>query len=261
MSAQRRTGTPGPRFADKTCLLTGGASGIGRAAALQFADEGAYVVIGDINDTGAQTVVAEIEAGGGSATALHADVSDPDDLRRLVAWATGQRPSLDVVFANAAILDPAPIEELSDDRFARTLDANLLHPFVLAREAAPALRASGGSIVLMSSTGGLRGIIGQAGYSATKAGVINLTRVLAAELGPHVRANCVCPGWVDTPFNDPIWELLGGKAREPELLARVPLGRQALPEEIARAVLFLASEDASYITGHPLVVDGGVTAI
>lgn len=218
MSAQRRTGTPGPRFADKTCLLTGGASGIGRAAALQFADEGAYVVIGDINDTGAQTVVAEIEAGGGSATALHADVSDPDDLRRLVAWATGQRPSLDVVFANAAILDPAPIEELSDDRFARTLDANLLHPFVLAREAAPALRASGGSIVLMSSTGGLRGIIGQAGYSATKAGVINLTRVLAAELGPtygptasardgSIRRSMIRSGscWVARPASPSSW--------------------------------------------------------
>lgn len=261
MTPQQRTSTPGRRFADKTCLLTGGASGIGRAAALQFAAEGAYVVIGDIDDTRAQTVATEIEGAGGSAVALHADVSIPDDLRRLVAHATGHRPSLDIVFANAAILDPAPIEELTDERFSHTLNANLLHPFVLAREAAPALRASGGSIVLMSSTGGLRGIIGQAGYSATKAAVINLTRVLAAELGPQVRVNCVCPGWVDTPFNDPIWELLGGKEREADLLARVPLGRQAVPEEIARAVLFLASEDASYITGHPLVVDGGLTAI
>jgi NAD(P)-dependent dehydrogenase (short-subunit alcohol dehydrogenase family) len=151
--------------------------------------------------------------------------------------------------------------ELSDERFLRTVDTNLLHPFVLVRDAAPALRQSGGCVILMASTGGLRGIVGQAAYSATKAGVINLTRVLAAELGPTVRVNCICPGWVDTRFNDPIWGLLGGKEREPELLARVPLRRQGEPDEIAGAVAFLASEDASYITGHALVVDGGMTAV
>ena len=91
--------------------------------------------------------------------------------------------------------------------------------------------------------------------------MINLTRVLAAELGPSVRVNCICPGWVDTPFNDPIWELLGGKSSEPELLARIPLRRQGRPEEIAGAVVFLASDDASYITGQALVIDGGMTAV
>ena len=96
----------------------------------------------------------------------------------------------------------------------RTVQANLLHPFAFVRHAAGALRASGGSVILMASTGGLRGIVGQAAYSATKAGVINLTRVLAAELAPAVRVNCICPGWINTSFNDPIWELLGGRERE-----------------------------------------------
>jgi dihydroanticapsin dehydrogenase len=249
------------RLEGKTCLLTGASRGIGRATALRFAAEGAHVVIGDIDDDGARAVVGEIVDGGGSAAALHADATRPDDLRELVAFAASERPTLDVVFANAAILDPAPIEELDDERFSRTMDANLLHPFVLVREAAPALRASGGSVVLMSSVGGVRGIVGQAAYSATKAAVINLTRVLAAELGPEARVNCVCPGWVDTPFNDSIWELLGGREREPELLARVPLGRQGTPEEIAGVVMFLVSEDASYVTGQAVIADGGMTAI
>lgn len=143
----------------------------------------------------------------------------------------------------------------------RTVEANLRHPFALVQAAAGALRASAGSVILMASTGGLRGIAGQAAYSATKAGVINLTRVLAAELGPAVRVNCICPGWIDTRFNDPIWELLGGRERAGELLARVPLRRQGEPHEMAGATAFLASEDASYITGHALVVDGGMMAV
>jgi NAD(P)-dependent dehydrogenase (short-subunit alcohol dehydrogenase family) len=205
--------------------------------------------------------VAEIVEQGGSASAVRTDVTQPEELRGLVRTAIAGRKSLDVLFANAAILDPDPIEELSDERFRRSLEANLLHPFVLIREAAPNLRASAGSVVITSSTGGLRGIVGQAAYSATKAGVINLTRVLAAELGPDVRVNCICPGWIDTQFNDPIWDLLGGREREPELLARVPLGRQGTADEVARVVLFLASEEASYVTGHALVADGGMTAV
>jgi dihydroanticapsin dehydrogenase len=244
-----------------TCLLTGAASGIGRAAALRFASEGAHVVIGDVNVDGADSVVAEIVEQGGSASAVRTDVTQAEELRELVRTVIAERQGLDILFANAAILDPDPIEELSEARFRRSLEANLLHTFVLVREAAPSLRASAGSVVITSSTGGLRGIVGQAAYSATKAGVINLTRVLAAELGPDVRVNCICPGWIDTPFNDPIWELLGGREREPELLARVPLGRQGTPDEIARAVLFLASDEASYVTGHALVVDGGMTAV
>jgi NAD(P)-dependent dehydrogenase (short-subunit alcohol dehydrogenase family) len=249
------------RFTDRTCLISGGAHGIGRATALRFAAEGAHVVVGDIDHQAMDSLVSEIEMSGGTASARRADASRTEDLRALVLFATEQRRSLDVIVANAAILDPAPLAELSDERFVQTMDMNLLHPFVLVREAAPALRKSGGCAILMSSTGGLRGIVGQAAYSATKAAVINLTRVLAAELGPTVRVNCICPGWVDTRFNDPIWELLGGREREPELLARVPLQRQGDPDEIAGAAAFLASEDASYITGHALVVDGGMTAV
>jgi NAD(P)-dependent dehydrogenase (short-subunit alcohol dehydrogenase family) len=251
----------GPRFAGRTCLLTGAAHGIGRATALAFAAEGAHVVIGDLDAAAADGVVQEIAGLGGSASARRVDAGDPGQLRELVEFAREGRPSLDVVFANAGVLDPAPIEQLDDARFQRTLDVNLMHPFVLAREAAASLRESRGSIVITSSAGGLRGTPGEAAYSATKAAVINLARVLAAELGPEARANCVCPGWVDTPFNDTIWELLGGREREPEFMSRVPLGRQGTPEEVARAVLFLASDDASYVTGHALLVDGGMTAV
>ncbi len=249
------------RLRDKTCVITGAANGIGRAVATRFAAEGAHVVAGDVDEHAMRSLVAEIESAGGGASSRRADVTNVEDLRTLVAFALEQRPSIDVVVANAGILDPDRLEELSDARFMRTVEANLLHPFSLVRAAAGALRASAGSVILMASTGGLRGIVGQAAYSATKAGVINLTRVLAAELGPAVRVNCICPGWIDTRFNDPIWELLGGREREGELLARVPLQRQGEPREVAGAAAFLASEDASYITGHALVVDGGMMAV
>ena len=248
------------RFAQKTCVVTGGATGIGRAAALRFAGEGAHIVVGDIDEEGMASLVAEVHAGGGTASAHHTDVSRAEDVRTFVARALAERPSIDVVLANAAILDPARLEDLPPDRFLRTVNANLVHPFVFVREAAAGLRASGGSVILMASTGGLRGIVGQSAYSSTKAGVINLTRVLAAELGQTVRVNCNCTGWVDTQFKDTIWAMIG-REREPELLRRVPLGRQGHPEEIAAAAAFLASEDASYITGHALVVDGGMTAV
>ena len=241
-------------------MITGAATGIGRACALRFSREGASVVIGDINDDGAAAVVSEIIAAGGAATSCHCDVTQSADLAALIGHAQEHHPSIDTVIANAGILDPAPLEMVSDEQFDTTYRANLRHPFVLVREAAPALRASKGTVVLTSSTGGLRGVVGQAGYSSTKAAVISLTRVLAAELGPAVRVNCVCPGWVDTPFNDPIWQLLGGRDREREVVGSLPLQRQADPDEVAGPVAFLASDDASYITGHALVVDGGLIA-
>ena len=249
------------RFAGKTCLITGAANGIGRAVALRLAAEGAHVIGGDVDEDAMRALTAEIGSAGGSASSRRTDVTGVDDLQALVDFALEQRPSLDLLVANAGILDPDRVEDLSEERFMRTVQANLLHPFAFVRHAAGALRASGGSVILMASTGGLRGIVGQAAYSATKAGVINLTRVLAAELGPAVRVNCICPGWIDTSFNDPIWELLGGREREGDLLARVPLRRQGEPDEVAGAAAFLASDDASYITGHALVVDGGMMAV
>lgn len=245
----------------KIALVTGAATGIGRAAALLLAREGASVVIGDVNEEGAGDTVAEIEAAGGSALARRCDVGEEDDLVSLIGAAVDEYGGLDVVFANAGLLRTSPLTDLSRELFERHLAVNLTANFLLAKHATPAMRRrGGGSMIFMASAGGLRGTRGSVAYNASKGGLVNMTRSLADELAPdNIRVNCLCPGWVDTPFNDPFWDHAGPGA-EAGVLRGVPLGRQSTPEEVAPAVVFLAGAGASYVTGHALVVDGGMMA-
>jgi NAD(P)-dependent dehydrogenase (short-subunit alcohol dehydrogenase family) len=245
----------------KVALITGGATGIGRAAARLFAREGARVVVGDVNETEATATVESVGAEGGAAVFRYCDVSREADIAALVAAAEEEYGRLDAVFGNAGLLRTSPLEELAVEEFERHLSINLTANFLLARYAAPALRRrGGGAIVFMASAGGLRGTRGSVAYNAAKGGLVNMTRALADELAPDgIRVNCVCPGWVDTPFNAPFWQHAGPGA-EAEVLKSVPLGRQSTPEEVAPAVVFLAGEGASYITGHALVIDGGMLA-
>jgi 3-oxoacyl-[acyl-carrier protein] reductase len=244
----------------RAALITGGASGIGRATACALATDGACVVIGDIDVDGAQETVAAIESAGGRATAQACDVRDPVQLRDLVA-AASELGALDTVVGVAGLLRTARLAELALDEFRAHLEINLTANLILAQAAAPALAsAGGGSIVLMASLGGLRGSAGSAAYNASKGGLVNLTRSLADELGPQgTRVNCVCPGWIDTPFNDPFWAHAPAGERE-RIEAGIPLRRQGTPAEVAPAVVFLASPGAAYITGQMLVIDGGVFA-
>ncbi|WP_166173791.1 SDR family NAD(P)-dependent oxidoreductase [Rubrobacter tropicus] len=245
----------------KVALITGGATGIGRAAAILLAKEGASIVIGDVNEEGAAEVVRKIESGGGSALARRCDVGAEQDIRALIETAEGEYGGLDVVFGNAGLLRTSALQDLSVDLFERHLRLNLTANFLLAKHAAPAMRRrGGGSIIFMASAGGLRGTRGSVAYNASKGGLVNMTRGLADELaGENIRVNCVCPGWVDTPFNRPFWEHAGEGAEE-EVLRGVPLGRQSKPEEVAPAIAFLAGSGSSYITGQALVVDGGMMA-
>ncbi|ABG05954.1 short-chain dehydrogenase/reductase SDR [Rubrobacter xylanophilus DSM 9941] len=245
----------------KVALITGGATGIGRATALLFAREGACVLIGDINEEGASETVEAVRAAGGDAAFRRCDVSGEEEIAALVAAAGEEYGRLDVVFGNAGLLRTRPLEDLSTKEFELHLRINLTANFLLTKYAAPVMRRhEGGSIIFMASAGGLRGTRGSVAYNASKGGLVNMTRSLADELAPHnIRVNCVCPGWVDTPFNRPFWEHAGAGAEE-EVLRGVPLRRQCTPEEVAPAVVFLAGEGASYITGEALVIDGGMLA-
>ncbi len=246
----------------KVALITGGATGIGRAAAVLLAREGAKVVVGDVNEGAAAETVGEVEGGGGTALFRRCDVGVEEDIGALVETCESAYGGLDVVFGNAGLLRTSALQDLSVELFERHLRLNLTANFLLAKHAAPPMRRrGGGAIVFMASAGGLRGTRGSVAYNAAKGGLVNMTRGLADELAAdNIRVNCLCPGWVDTPFNKPFWDH-AGEGAEREILRGVPLGRQGTPEEVAPAVVFLAGAGSGYITGQALVIDGGMMAV
>lgn len=230
----------------RVALVTGGSSGIGAALVERLRDEGAAVTVADL---------AEAEP---------TDVSDSASVRATVERTVTEHGKLDLVFSNAGVLEAARVEDMDEAMFERALAVNLRGAFLVAKYTIPHVRAAGGgAMVFTGSTSSLVGAPGEGAYGSTKAGLLNLARVLAAELAPdRIRVNCVCPGWVDTSFNDPVWAFAGGRQQvEESVLATVAMRRQAHPEEIANVMLFLASDAASYMTGAALVVDGGFTFV
>jgi NAD(P)-dependent dehydrogenase (short-subunit alcohol dehydrogenase family) len=243
-------------------LVAGGASGIGRAAVRGFRARGDAVLVADLDLARAQEVAAEDLPG--PAAALGLDLSTPSGPAEAVAAAVEHGGSLDVVFGNAGLLRAAPLAEWTVEDWDRTMALNLRAPFLLAQAAAPHLRRSPlARLIFTSSTGALRGHAGMPAYHASKAGLNNLVRALADELSPDgIRVNTVCPGWVDTPFNDAFWQHQDDPAAALDALtSSIPLRRQAVPEDIVGLVLFLASPASDYITGQSLVIDGGYTAV
>jgi meso-butanediol dehydrogenase/(S,S)-butanediol dehydrogenase/diacetyl reductase len=266
------------RFAGKVALVTGAASGIGAATARRFASEGARVVIADINEKGAQKVADQI---GASALAVRTDVSDPAAVEAMVQRAIEAFSRLDVLHNNATLIEAGPLTKLTLEGWNRTLAVNLTGTFLGIKAAIPVMRRQGGgAIVNTASISGLAGDFGLAAYNAAKAGVINLTRTAAIELAPYrIRVNCVCPGGIATPLlgsliggNEPVphwFTSSGGPPRmtaveqqryRERLAAAHPLGRLGNAEEIAAVVTFLASDDASFVTGAAVVADGGIMA-
>lgn len=243
-------------------LVAGGATGIGRAAVLAFAGEGHEILLADINAAEAKAVADAAPAG--HVKVLEIDLTDADAAERCVKAAVDAFGGLDTVFVTAAILQSAPLAEWTLDMWERSMALNLRLPFLLAKAAAPHLMRSGnGSILFTSSTGAMRGHAGMPAYHASKAGLIGLARSLADELGPHqVRVNCLLPGWIETPFNDPFWShQQDAAASRGKIESAIPMRRQGEPQDVAGAVLFLSSPAARYITGTSLVVDGGYTAV
>lgn len=246
-----------------TALIAGGATGIGRATFRQLRLRGYNVVVADVNLEGAQAAVEQSAALPGTGSALYADLSTVEAAGVAVTTTIDQFGRLDAVVVCAAYLVEAKLEDLTIEQWERTMALNLRAPYLLAKEAAPALRRSeAGRIVLTGSTSGLQGGVGTVAYATSKGGVIAMVRSLALGFaGSSVRVNCVAPGWVDTPFNDPYWARVGrGPDTRAALERGIPVGRQGTPDEIASVIAFVLSPEASYLTGQTIVVDGGMLA-
>ena len=236
---------------DKVALVTGAASGFGEGIARRFAAEGARVVIADLNDQTGGKIADEI---GGAY--VHADVSDRDDVRTMIRTAVDRFGRLDTMVNNAGVTHVnRPMLEVGEEEFDRIFDVNVKAIYLAAMEVVPLMRAQGGGcIVNTASTAGLRPRPGLTWYNASKGAVITMTKSMAAELGPdNIRVNALCPVAGDTPL---LPSFLGANTRE-AFEATVPLGRLSTSEDVAKAALWLASDEASFITGVALEVDGG----
>lgn len=246
----------------KFVVITGAATGIGRATALLFAREGATVVLADVNETEAKKTVETIADGDGKAHFVQADVSRAEDVRALMEAAAEFMGGINILVNNAGVQRSGPITDFEESEWDLLMEVNPKSCFLGAKYSVPYLREhEGGSIVNMASLAALRGGPRRTAYAASKGAIVAFTKALAKELAPdNIRVNCVCPGWVDTPFNQPAINSMGGRANQDQLIEQtVPLGRQATPEEIAPGILFLASEASSYMTGQAMSIDGGVT--
>ena len=251
------------RLRDKVAVITGAASGIGRASALLFAREGARVVVADIQEAEGQGAVEAIRTGGGQATFVRCDVSRSAEVEQLFAATRAAWGRLDVLFANAGVPGFATrLADTSETRWRRIIDVNLTGVFLCLKHGIPALaETGGGSAILTASIGGLAAFPGSAAYSAAKGGIIALARTAAIEYADRgVRVNAICPGYIQTPLTG---RRLGPAERAAlitKLAADAPLGRMGTPEDVARLALFLASDESAYVTGLAIPVDGGVVA-
>lgn len=251
------------RLKGKRAIVTGAGSGIGRASARLFAREGAKVLIGDWNEAGLEETRAMIAADGGTVIAQKIDAGKEADVSSFVERAVKEFGGLDVVYANAGISGSAyTFEDLTAETFLETLRVNLVGPFLAIKYAGPHLKKEGkGSIVCTASVAGLRSGAGPIAYSASKAGVINLVTTAAnAFRGTGVRVNAICPGLIETGMTKPIFDYAKARGSHDRIGQLNPTLRAGQPDEIAAAALFLASDEASYVNGQALPVDGGLSS-
>lgn len=250
-------------LAGKVALITGAASGIGRASALLFAREGAKLVLGDRSDAVMDTARLVREAGG-QASALLMDAGLEADVQRMVQTALDEFGALDIAFANAGVSSGrAGVFDLTPEVWAEVLRINLIGPWLMVKHAGKVMvdAGRGGAIVLTASVAGIRSGAGGPAYSASKSGVINLAMVSAQQMSEsNVRVNALCPGLTETGMTKPVFDLAREKGVTDKLGRLNPLKRAAQPEELAQVALFLASEQSSYVNGQAIAVDGGLSS-
>jgi glucose 1-dehydrogenase len=256
-----------PRLTGQTAIVTGASSGIGRGIALRMGQEGAQVVVNfNSNEKSAQEVVDEIRAGGGTAIAVKADVSREADVLQLFEQTFRAFGTVDILVNNSGLQKDAPFLEMTLADWQRVIDVNLTGQFLCAREAAkefirrgvvPERSVAAGKIICISSVHEVIPWAGHVNYAASKGGIMLFMKSIAQELAPHkVRVNSIAPGAIKTPINREAWE---DKEAEQKLLELIPYGRVGVPEDVAKAAVWLASDESDYVHGASLFVDGGMT--
>jgi meso-butanediol dehydrogenase / (S,S)-butanediol dehydrogenase / diacetyl reductase len=247
---------------DKVAIITGAGAGIGRACCLLFAAEGAKVAAVDLDPAALNSVVEDVRHAGGTILAIQADVSRAEDVGRVVAAATKSFPTINILFNNAGIVPHGKIHETTEEDWDRAMAVNVKSMYLTSHAVVPIFLKQGGGVILnTSSATALRSVVDRAAYSASKGAVLTLTKSMAIDYVCNgIRVNCLCPGTIDTPslhrrlaaFADP------EEARK-QFVARQPMGRLGTADEVAKAALFLVSEDARFVTGTAFSIDGGFT--
>ena len=254
------TGNIDGSFTGKVAFVTGAANGIGRAAALAFAREGASVIVADVSEQGNQTTTGLIQEAGGRALAVQCDVTRTEEIKAALDKGVQAFGRLDFAFNNAGVEQPVqPAADLTEEDWDRIIGIDLRGVFLCMKHEIPLmLKQGGGAIVNTSSGAGVKGIAGQAAYCAAKYGIVGLTKAAALDYAKsNIRVNAVCPGIIETPM---MGRFSGGTPEgRAKVIAQEPIGRMGKPEEIAAAVVWLCSDPAAFVVGHAMVIDGGQT--
>jgi NAD(P)-dependent dehydrogenase (short-subunit alcohol dehydrogenase family) len=243
----------------KIAIVTGAGQGIGKAISLELAKEGAKVVVSDINPKGIDDTVKEIKKSGAQAIGIRTDVAITEEVEKMVKETVEKFKTVDILVNNAGIFPFAPLLEMTDEQWNRVLDVNLKGCFNCTRAVAPIMvKKKRGKIVNIASIAAIVGFPNLVHYCASKGGVLGLTRAVALELAPHINVNAIAPGYIRTPGTEATTKYIDEETAK-RFIENSPLKRMGEPEDIAKAVVFLVSDDSDYITGETLVIDGGWT--